>query len=59
MKKSGELPPAFYCYGTCDPFYDQFLAKADAVEYVGVQVELLQLDGSARLWLPGRLVRCV
>ena len=43
--KNGELPPTFYCYGTRDPFYDQFLANADAVEEAGVRVERLQLDG--------------
>lgn len=43
--KNGELPPTFYCYGTRDPFYDQFLANANAVEEAGVRVERLQLDG--------------
>lgn len=43
--QNGELPPTFYCYGTRDPFYDQFLANADAAEEAGVRVERLQLDG--------------
>lgn len=43
--KEGNLPPTFYCYGTRDPFYRQFLANADAVEAAGVSVECLQLDG--------------
>ena len=43
--RAGELPPTFYCYGTEDPFYHQFLANADAVEAAGVTVERLQLDG--------------
>lgn len=43
--QSGELPPTFYCYGTRDPFYSQFLENADAVEAAGVRVERLQLDG--------------
>ena len=43
--RAGELPPTFYCYGTEDPFYRQFLANADAVEAGGVAVERLQLDG--------------
>lgn len=43
--RAGELPPTFYCYGTEDPFYHQFLANADAVEAAGVPVERLQLDG--------------
>lgn len=43
--QSGKLPPTFYCYGTRDPFYSQFLENADAVEAAGVRVERLQLDG--------------
>ncbi len=45
LLRSGELPPTFYCYGTRDPFYRQFLANADAAEEAGVEVERLQLDG--------------
>lgn len=45
MLRAGNLPPTFYCYGTRDPFYEQFLANADAVEAAGVRVEQLQLDG--------------
>ena len=41
----GRCPPTFYCYGTRDPFYQQFLANADAAEKAGVRVERLQLDG--------------
>ncbi len=44
MLRAGNLPPTFYCYGTRDPFYEQFLANADAVEQAGVRVERLQLD---------------
>ena len=43
--READLPPTFYCYGTRDPFYNQFLANADAVEAAGVSVERLQLDG--------------
>ena len=43
--RAGELPPTFYCYGTEDPFYGQFLANADAVKAADVPVERLQLDG--------------
>lgn len=43
--KNGNLPPTFYCYGTKDPFYSQFLQNADAVEEAGVRVERMQLDG--------------
>lgn len=42
--REANLPPTFYCYGTRDPFYNQFLANADAVEDAGVSVERLQLD---------------
>jgi len=45
MLRAGNLPPTFYCYGTRDPFYEQFLANADAAETAGVRVERLQLDG--------------
>lgn len=45
MLHAGNLPPTFYCYGTRDPFYEQFLANADAVEAAGVRVERLQLEG--------------
>lgn len=43
--RAGELPPTFCCYGARDPFYDQFLANADAVEDAGVRVERLELAG--------------
>lgn len=43
--READLPPTFYCYGTSDPFYEQFLANADSVEEAGVKVERLQLDG--------------
>lgn len=43
--READLPPTFYCYGTRDPFYEQFLSNADAVEKAGVKVERLQLDG--------------
>lgn len=42
--READLPPTFYCYGTRDPFYEQFLSNADAVEKAGVKVERLQLD---------------
>lgn len=45
LLRSGNLPPTFYCYGTRDPFYNRFLANADAAEQAGVEVERLQLDG--------------
>ncbi|MDE6281708.1 MAG: S-layer homology domain-containing protein [Oscillospiraceae bacterium] len=58
LLRSGELPPTFYCYGTRDPFYRQFLANADAAEEAGVRVERLQLDnmphgfGASGGWVP-------
>lgn len=58
LLRSGDLPPTFYCYGTRDPFYKQFLANADAVEQAGVLVERLQLDnmphgfGASGDWIP-------
>ncbi|HIZ55435.1 MAG TPA: alpha/beta hydrolase fold domain-containing protein [Firmicutes bacterium] len=58
LLRSGNLPPTFYCYGTRDPFYNQFLANADAAEEAGVSVERLQLDdmphgfGAQGDWIP-------
>lgn len=58
LLSSGSLPPTFYCYGTRDPFYRQFLANADAAEAAGVAVERLQLDdmphgfGASGGWIP-------
>lgn len=43
--READLPPTFYCYGTRDPFYEQFLANDDAVEEAGAEVERFQLDG--------------
>lgn len=37
LLRSGTLPPAFYCYGTRDSFYQQFLANTDAAEEAGVR----------------------
>lgn len=37
--KESNLPPTFYAYGTEDPFYNQFMANADAVRKAGVEVE--------------------
>ncbi|HIU32578.1 MAG TPA: alpha/beta hydrolase [Candidatus Caccousia avistercoris] len=58
LLRSGDLPPTFYCYGTRDPFYRQFLANADAAEEAGVPVERLQLEdmphgfGASGGWIP-------
>ena len=56
--RATDLPPTFYCYGTRDPFYSQFLANADAVEEAGVPVKRLQLEdmphgfGDQGGWIP-------
>lgn len=47
---SGELPPTFYRYGTRDPFYDQFLANADAAEEAGVAVTRILVNNAG--WCP-------
>ena len=58
LLRAGNLPPTFYCYGTRDPFYEQFLANADAAEAAGVAVERLQLEdmphgfGAGGGWIP-------
>ncbi|HIZ76036.1 MAG TPA: hypothetical protein H9669_00180 [Firmicutes bacterium] len=36
-----DLPPTFYCYGTEDPLYDQFLANAYAVR---LEMEICSTD---------------
>lgn len=43
--RSSNLPPTFYAYGTEDPFYEQFMANADAVREAGVSVEEHCFDG--------------
>lgn len=58
LLRGGNLPPTFYCYGTRDPFYSQFLANADAAEQAGVAVQRLQLEdmphgfGARGEWIP-------
>ena len=44
LLRSGNLPPTFYCYGTRDPFYSQFLANAEAVRQADVSVTELELE---------------
>lgn len=64
LLRSGNLPPTFYCYGTRDPFYEQFLANADAAEEAGVSVQRLQLDnmphgfGADGGWIPPTINGC-
>lgn len=39
----GDLPPTFYCYGTEDPFYDQFEAQYDLIQTL-IPVRRIVLD---------------
>lgn len=41
---AGELPPTFYCYGTEDPFYDQFEAQYELMQEVGVSTRRIVLE---------------
>ena len=41
--RSGNLPPTFYCYGTQDPFYQQFEAQYDLMQDVGVMTKRIVL----------------
>lgn len=43
--RTSNLPPAFFCYGTEDPFYTQFNACVSALRQAGVDVEALVLQG--------------
>lgn len=42
--KAGELPPTFYCYGTEDPFYNQFEAQYDLMQEVGTPTSRIVLQ---------------
>ena len=42
--KAGDLPPTFYCYGTEDPFYNQFEAQYDLMQEVGVTTKRIVLQ---------------
>lgn len=39
------LPPTYYCYGTRDPFYDQFEAQVELMADLGYVVHARVLDG--------------
>ena len=41
---AGELPPTFYCYGTEDPFYNQFEAQYDLMQEIGVPTSRIVLQ---------------
>lgn len=42
--RAGNLPPTFYCYGTEDPFYDQFEAQYALMQDVGVITKRIVLQ---------------
>lgn len=42
---SADLPPTFYCYGTRDPFYDQFEEQVELMASLGYTVHARVLEG--------------
>ncbi len=44
--RTSNLPPAFFAYGTQDPFYSQMNACVDALEEAGTQVEAHVFEGA-------------
>ncbi|HIS69020.1 MAG TPA: alpha/beta hydrolase [Candidatus Gallacutalibacter stercoravium] len=42
--RAGNLPPTFYCYGTEDPFYNQFEAQYDLMQNVGISTRRIVLQ---------------
>lgn len=42
--KKGNLPPTFYCYGTEDPFYDQFEKQYDLMQKIGISTKRIVLE---------------
>lgn len=43
--RDSDLPPAYFCYGTRDPFVREFEECAEALEEAGVSVEVNVLEG--------------
>ena len=43
--RRSNLPPAYFCYGTQDPFVNEFAACAKALQQAGVPVESNILQG--------------
>lgn len=41
----GNCPPTYFCYGTEDPFYDQFEGQVDLMNSLGYTVRARVLDG--------------
>lgn len=56
--KAGNLPPTYYCYGTEDPFFEQFNAQVALMREVGYPVECVVLQdmphgfGPRGDWIP-------
>lgn len=42
--QKANLPPTFYCYGTEDPFYNQFEAQVSLMEEVGITTKTIVLN---------------
>ena len=43
--KNSNLPPAFFAYGTEDPFYNQMNACVEALKEAGTDAEIEIFDG--------------
>ena len=56
--RAADLPPTYYCYGTRDPFYDQFEAQVDLMARLGYDVHARVLQdwphgfGALGGWIP-------
>lgn len=51
--KKSNLPPAFYAYGTKDPFYSQMNASVEALKQAGTSVEAHVLQNTGHGFGPG------
>lgn len=43
--RAAQLPPTYYCYGTRDPFYDQFEGQVELMAELGYRVHARVLSG--------------
>lgn len=56
--RKGSCPPTYYCYGTRDPFYDQFEGQVDLMNQIGYRVRARVLQnwphgfGGEGGWVP-------
>lgn len=56
--RAADLPPTYYCYGTRDPFYDQFEDQVQLIAELGYTVHARVLDswphgfGALGGWIP-------